>query len=69
MLEEESKALPAHMYRDPAESVRFESEKCGGCKWERSAVSSDAMWCALGTETGKRRKWGVRCGEFKRGNE
>lgn len=63
-MDEISTALPAHMYRDPAESVRFESEKCGGCKWERFAITGSVMWCALGTEEGKKRKWGSRCNEF-----
>jgi len=51
-----SKALPRHLYRDPATHVKFASEtKAGGCVrclYHREAKSGN--YCAKGKRHGKR---------------
>lgn len=52
-----SNAAPASAYRDPAQSARFESEKCGTCLY--AVTNKKGAFCDKGM------KYGVRC-EFYR---
>lgn len=62
------KLYPASLYRDPSQFVRFASEKCDGCRWEKRINGSEFFRCALGTVEGKRRKHGNRCEEYLKGD-
>jgi hypothetical protein len=54
---QETRALPAQMYGDPANIVRFESEKCRGCVYSRPGKTGE--FCSKG------KRHGTRCAEYK----
>jgi hypothetical protein len=65
---EKSRALPRHCYGDPAQTVRFVSEKCAGCKYERIIVAGENIGiglCQKKNDDGSKRLYGVRCQHFR----
>lgn len=50
-----SNAAPASAYRDPAQSARFESEKCGTCLY--AVTNKKGAFCDKGMMYGVRCEW------------
>lgn len=68
MADDKSYALPRHRYGDPAKHVKFQREKCDGCKYERIIIAGKDIGIGVymkKNQDGSKRLYGTRCADFK----